>query len=57
MSVSEIVNKVWNNAYVLRDDGVGCGDYVEAVLARLCASRHLGILPVATPFSNEKCYL
>jgi len=30
MSASEIVNKVWNYAHVLRDDGVGYGDYVEA---------------------------
>ena len=38
MSASEIVNKVWNDAHVLRDDlsacnaqadGVGYGDYVE----------------------------
>ena len=31
MSASEIVNKVWNYAYVLRDDGVGYGDYVEQI--------------------------
>jgi len=30
-SVSEIVNKVWNYANVLRDDGVGYGDYVEQI--------------------------
>ena len=30
MSAAEIVNKVWNYAHVLRDDGVGYGDYVEA---------------------------
>jgi type I restriction enzyme M protein len=29
MSASEIVNKVWNYSQVLRDDGVGYGDYVE----------------------------
>ena len=34
MSASEIVNKVWNYAHVLRDDGVGYGDYVEDVLKR-----------------------
>ncbi len=28
---SEIVNKVWNYAHVLRDDGVGYGDYVEQI--------------------------
>lgn len=27
----EIVNKVWNYAHVLRDDGVGYGDYVEQI--------------------------
>ena len=40
MSASEIVNKVWNYAHVLRDDGVGYGYYVEAALARPCATRH-----------------
>jgi len=31
MSAAEIVNKVWNYAHVLRDDGVGYGDYVEQI--------------------------
>ena len=31
MSASEIVNKVWNYAHVLRDDGVSYGDYVEQI--------------------------
>lgn len=31
MGASEIVNKVWNYAHVLRDDGVGYGDYVEQI--------------------------
>ena len=31
MSASEIVNKVWNYAHVLRDDGVGYGDHVELI--------------------------
>ena len=31
MSASEIVNKVWNYAHVLRDDGVGYGDYMEQI--------------------------
>ncbi len=31
MSASEIVNKVWNYAHVLRDDGVGYGDYLEQI--------------------------
>lgn len=31
MSASEIVNKVWNYAHVLRDNGVGYGDYVEQI--------------------------
>ena len=30
-SAAEIVNKVWNCAHVLRDDGVGYGDYVERI--------------------------
>ena len=29
MSATEIANRVWNYAHVLRDDGVGYGDYVE----------------------------
>jgi type I restriction enzyme M protein len=31
MISSDIVNKVWNYAHVLRDDGVGYGDYVEQI--------------------------
>ena len=31
MSAAEIVNKVWNYAHVLRDDGAGYGDYVEQI--------------------------
>lgn len=31
MGATEIVNKVWNYAHVLRDDGVGYGDYVEQI--------------------------
>lgn len=31
MSASEIVNKVWNYAHVLRDDVVGYGGYVEQI--------------------------
>ncbi len=31
MSSSEIVSKVWNYAHVLRDDGIGYGDYVEQI--------------------------
>ena len=29
LSTTEIVNRVWNYAHVLRDEGVGYGDYVE----------------------------
>lgn len=29
LSTAEIVNRVWNYAHVLRDEGVGYGDYVE----------------------------
>lgn len=31
MGAIELVNKVWNYAHVLRDDGVGYGDYVEQI--------------------------
>ena len=31
MSSSEIVSKVWNYAHVLRDEGIGNGDYVEQI--------------------------
>jgi type I restriction enzyme M protein len=30
-STPAIVNKVWNYAHVLRDDGVSYGDYVEQI--------------------------
>ncbi len=29
MSASEVVNRVWSYAHILRDDGVDYGDYVE----------------------------
>lgn len=31
VGTDEIVNKVWNYAHVLRDDGIGYGDYVEQI--------------------------
>jgi len=31
LNTPEIVNKVWNYAHVLRDDGVGYGDYIEQI--------------------------
>ncbi|MDH5546198.1 MAG: type I restriction-modification system subunit M N-terminal domain-containing protein [Gammaproteobacteria bacterium] len=31
MSAPEIDNKVWNSAHVLRNYGVGHGDYVEQI--------------------------
>jgi type I restriction enzyme M protein len=51
LSASEIVNKVWNYAHVLRDDGVGYGDYVEAApaLPAPAAFEH--------PYSSQFTYL
>src|SRR5699024_7249553 len=31
MTESSIISKVWNFAHVLRDDGVGYGDYLEQI--------------------------
>lgn len=31
MSASEIENRVWNYAHVLKDDGVGYNDYLEQI--------------------------
>ena len=31
MTESNLVSKVWNFAHVLRDDGVGYGDYLEQI--------------------------
>jgi type I restriction enzyme M protein len=31
MSASEIVNKVWNYAHGIREEGVGYGDYAEQI--------------------------
>jgi len=28
---SSIISKVWNFAHILRDDGVGYGDYLEQI--------------------------
>ena len=35
MNASTLVAKVWNYAHVLRDDGVGYGDYVEQITCLL----------------------
>lgn len=35
MNASTLVGKVWNYAHVLRDDGVGYGDYVEQITCLL----------------------
>ncbi|MTK64948.1 MAG: SAM-dependent DNA methyltransferase [Methanobacterium sp.] len=35
MTPNSLVNKVWNFAHVLRDDGVGYGDYVEQITCLL----------------------
>jgi len=32
---STIISKVWNFAHVLRDDGVGYGDYLEQITSLL----------------------
>jgi hypothetical protein len=34
-SPAALVNKVWNYAHVLRDDGVSYGDYVEQITCLL----------------------
>ena len=34
MNTSSIVQKLWNYCNVLRDDGMGYGDYVEAAPVR-----------------------
>ena len=31
---ASIVSKVWNYAHVLKNAGVGCGDYIEVRAAR-----------------------
>ena len=53
MSASEIVNKVWNYAHVLRDDGVGYGDYVEQItfliFLKMAAERENSGQQVAVP--------
>jgi type I restriction enzyme M protein len=58
LSAAEIVNKVWNYAHVLRDDGVGYGDYVEQITyliflkmadERLALTPHLSQRPHPSP--------
>ncbi len=53
MSTSEIVNKVWNYAHVLRDDGVGYGDYVEQItyliFLKMADEREKGGIPSPHP--------
>lgn len=31
MNIDEIMREVWSCVHVLRDDAVGCGDYVEQI--------------------------
>lgn len=56
MSAAEIVNKVWNYAHVLRDDGVGYGDYVEQItyliFLKMADERERGGIPSPHPSSN-----
>ncbi len=56
MSASEIVNKVWNYAHVLRDDGVGYGDYVEQItyliFLKMADEREKGGIPSPPPLSQ-----
>lgn len=46
ISTTEIVNRVWNYAHVLRDEGVGYGDYVEQltylIFLKMTAERAAG---------------
>lgn len=53
MSAPEIVNKVWNYAHVLRDDGVAYGDYVEQItyliFLKMADERELGGFDVVVP--------
>jgi len=53
VSSAEIVNKVWNYAHVLRDDGVGYGDYVEQItyliFLKMADERELGGAPSPQP--------
>lgn len=53
MSAADIVNKVWNYANVLRDDGVGYGDYVEQItfliFLKMADERAKSGLEVAVP--------
>ncbi|MCW8965818.1 MAG: type I restriction-modification system subunit M N-terminal domain-containing protein, partial [Candidatus Pacearchaeota archaeon] len=58
MSASEIVNKVWNYAHVLRDDGVGYGDYVEQItyliFLKMADEREKGGLPSPHPSPGRR---
>lgn len=57
MSASEIVNKVWNYAHVLRDDGVGYGDYVEQItfliFLKMADEREVSGQQVAVPSEHN----
>jgi type I restriction enzyme M protein len=35
MTTDSIISKVWSFCHTLRDDGVGYGDYLEHLAARL----------------------
>ena len=38
-----LVSKVWNYAHVLRDRGIGYGDYVERVVSLIDSETWIGI--------------
>ncbi|PHQ27186.1 DNA methyltransferase [Marinobacter guineae] len=50
---SDVVNRVWNYAHVLRDDGVGYGDYIEQItfliFLKMADERDRGGQTVAVP--------
>ena len=58
MSSAEIVNKVWNYAHVLRDDGVSYGDYVEQItyliFLKMADEREKAGIPSPQPSPNGR---
>ena len=52
MTDSAIISKIWNLAHVLRDDGVGYGDYLEQItyLLFLKMADEIPIIPEVTEF-------
>ncbi|MCX6130573.1 MAG: hypothetical protein NTX25_16115, partial [Proteobacteria bacterium] len=53
-STASIVSKVWSFCDILRDDGVGYGDYLEQLTYRTSLRREPLYVPIYEPMGIER---